>query len=101
MIRPHIKAFVAFLRSPEQWTRVLCTAAVVLFLQIFGGWTFRPGGLFSELFGFVNLFVWLGIIIAAGVGVHYGFDRLTDWLARSQDPRPGEKHIPPTATIFR
>jgi hypothetical protein len=100
MIRLQLKAFVAFLRSPAQWTLVLCTATVVLFLQIFGEWTFRPG-LYGELFASVKLFVWLCLAIGAGLLLHYGFDRLTDWLARAQDPRPGEKRIPPTATIFR
>jgi hypothetical protein len=101
MIRRQLRAFVAFLRSPAQWTLVLCTAAVVLFLQIFGDWTFRSGGLYGQLFTYVKLFVWLCLAIGAGLLLHYGFDQLTDWLARAQEPRPGEKRVPPTATIFR
>jgi hypothetical protein len=99
MIRPRIKAFVAFLRSPAQWTLVLCTAAVVLFLQIFGYWTFRPG-LYGELFAFVKLFVWLCLAIGAGLLLHFGFDRLTDWLARSEEPQQKDRRVPPAA-IFR
>lgn len=93
-----LKAFVAFLRAPAQWTLVLCTAAVVLFLQLFAYWNFRPG-LFSELYFFVKVSVWLSLAIGAGLLAHFGFDRLTDRLARSEEPRPGGKSIP-GATLF-
>ena len=99
MSRLRPKAFVAFLRSPAQWTLVLCTAAVVLFLQLFGTWTIRFG-LFGQLYFFVKVFVWLSVAIGAGLLLHFGFDRLTDWLARSEEPRPGGKSVPPSA-IFR
>ena len=96
-LRP--KAFVAFLRSPSQWTLVLCTASVVLFLQLFANWSFRPG-LFGQMYFFVKVFVWLCLAIGLGLLLHFGFDRLTDWLARAEEPRPGGKSVPPTA-IFR
>jgi hypothetical protein len=99
MLRLRGKAFVAFLRSPAQWTLVLCTAGLVLFLQLFGTWTVQ-GGLFGQLYFFVKVFVWLGLAIGAGLLLHFGFDRLTDWLARSEEPGPGSKPFPPTA-IFR
>jgi hypothetical protein len=92
------KSFVAFLRSPAQWTLVLCTAAVVLFLQIFAYWNFRPG-LFSELYFFVKVAVWLSLAIGMGLLAHFGFDRLTDWLARSEEPRSKDKSVP-GATLF-
>jgi hypothetical protein len=99
MIRRNAKAFVAFLRSPAQWTLVLCTASLVLFLQLFGTWTIRFG-FFGQLYFFVKVFVWLSLAIAAGLLLHYGFDRLTDWLARSEPPGSEGKSAPPSA-IFR
>lgn len=99
MFRLRPTAFVAFLRSPAQWTLVLCTAAVVLFLQLFANWNFRPG-VYDELYFLIKVFVWLCLAIGTGLLLHFGFDRLTDWLARSEEPRPGGKSVPPSA-IFR
>ena len=97
-LRP--KAFVAFLRSPAQWTLVLCTAGVVLFLQLFANWNFRPG-LFGQMYFFVKVFVWLCLAIGLGLLLHFGFDRLTDWLARTEEPRPGGKSVSPGAMFRR
>jgi hypothetical protein len=99
MLRLRPKAFVAFLRSPAQWTMVLCTAAVVLFLQLFGTWTFKPD-LYGQMYFFMKVFIWLCLAIGLGLLAHFGFDRLTDWLARAEEPRSGEKPAPPAA-IFR
>ena len=99
MFRLRPKAFVAFLRSPAQWAMVLCTMAVVLFLQLFGNWNLKPD-LYGQMYFFVKVFVWLCMGIGLGLLIHFAFDRLTDWLARSEEPRSGEKPAPPAA-IFR
>jgi len=94
--RPNV--FLAFLRSPAQWTMVLCTAAVVLFLQLFGRWNFKPD-VFGQMYFFMKVFVWLGLAIGAALLVHFGFDRLTDWLARSDDNGSRQKPARP-AELF-
>ena len=96
-LRP--KAFVAFLRSPAQWTMVLCPAAVVLFLQLFGAWNLKPD-IFGQMYFFMKVFIWLCMAIGLGLLIHFAFDRLTDWLARSEEPHSGGKSVPPTA-LFR
>lgn len=78
---------------------VLCTAGVVLFLQLFGTWNLKPD-VFGQMYFFMKVFIWLGMAIGAALLLHFGFDRLTDWLARSEEPRPGGKQAPPAA-IFR
>jgi len=99
MLRLLPKSFLAFLRSPAQWTMVLCTGGVVLFLQFFGTWNLKPD-LFGQMYFFVKVFVWLSLAIGAALLLHFGFDRLTDWLARAEEPRPGSKPAPPAA-LFR
>ncbi len=94
--RPNV--FLAFLRSPAQWTMVLCTAAVVLFLQLFGSWNLKPD-LFGQMYFFVKVFVWLCLAIGVGLLIHFGFDRLTDWLARSDDKNSRQKPAGP-AELF-
>jgi hypothetical protein len=96
-LRP--RAFVAFLRSPAQWTMVLCTAGVVLFLQLFGTWNLRPN-IYGQMYFFMKVFIWLSVGIGLGLLVHFAFDRLTDWLARTEEPRSGGKSVPPAA-LFR
>ena len=97
-LRP--KSLLAFLRSPAQWTMVLCTASVVVFLQLFGNWSFRPD-LFGQMYFFVKVFVWLCLAIGLGLGAHFGFDRLTDWLARTDDRSSGQKPARPAALFPR
>ena len=92
--------FLAFLRSPAQWTMMLCTAAVVLFLQLFGTWNLKPD-VFGQMYYFMKVFVWLGMAIAAALLLHFGFDRLTDWLARSDDSHTRDKQVPPAALFPR
>lgn len=94
------KAFVAFLRSPAQWTMVLCTAGVVLFLQLFGNWNLKPD-MFGRMYFFVKVFLWLGMAIGGALLVHFAFDRLTDWLARAEEPGSQGKSVPPGATFRR
>ena len=100
MSRRRSNPFVAFLRSPAQWTMVLCTAALVLFLQLFGTWNLKPD-VFGEMYFFMKVFVWLCLAIGAGLLIHSGFHRLTDWLARSEEPRPGQKPARPAALFPR
>jgi hypothetical protein len=94
------KSFLAFLRSPAQWTLVLCTAGVVLFLQLFGNWGFSSD-VYGQMYFYVQVFIWLSVAIAAGLLIHYAFDRLTDWLARAEDPHSGGKSVPPAALFPR
>jgi hypothetical protein len=100
MARMRPKAFVAFLRSPAQWTMVLCTAGVVLFLQLFGTWNLAPN-LFGQMYFFVKVFVWLCLAIGLALVTHFAFDRLTDWLAREEQPGAGGKSVPPAALFPR
>jgi hypothetical protein len=94
------KSLLAFLRSPAQWTMVLCTATVVVFLQVFGNWSFASD-LFGQMYFFVNVFVGLCLVIGLGLAIHFAFDRLTDWLARSEDPRSKKRTAPPAALFPR
>lgn len=94
MIGRRQNPFLAFLRSPAQWTMVLCTAAVVLFLQLFGNWNLRSD-VFAQMYFFVKVFVWLCLAIGASLLIHFGFDRLTDWLARAEDPHSRRKPTHP------
>jgi hypothetical protein len=96
-LRP--KAFLAFLRSPVQWTLVLCTAGVVLFLQLFGNWSFKPD-VYGQMYFFVQVFIWLSVAIGLGLLIHFAFDQLTDWLARAEEPHSGGKSVPPPPALF-
>jgi hypothetical protein len=97
MIRRRANAFVAFLRSPA----VLPTTLVVtFFLKLFANRDLHP-----DVFGRMNLFIetcfWLCVAISLGLLLHFGFDRLTDWLARPEEPRSRENAAPPAAMTRR
>ena len=97
MIGRRTKAFVAFLRSPG----VLCTTLVTtLFLQLFATWDLPPD-VFGHMYFFVRVSFWLCVAIGLALSVHFAFDQLTDWLARPDEPRSGERATPPATLIRR
>lgn len=97
MIRRRANAFVAFLRSPAILPPTL---VITLFLKLFAARDLHP-----DVFGRMNVFIetcfWLCLAISLGLLVDFAFERLTDWLARPEDPHSGQKTAPPAAMFRR
>jgi hypothetical protein len=97
MIRRRANAFVAFLRSPGILPPTL---VVTLFLKLFADRDLHPD-VFGRMYVFIEMCFWLCVAISLGLLLHFSFDRLTDWLARPEDPRSEEKTAPPAAMFRR
>jgi hypothetical protein len=97
MSRRRAKGILDFLRSPS----VLPTTLVVtLFLKLFAARDYRAG-LYGDMNAFIGVCFWLILAICAALALHFAFDRLTDWMARPEEPHRGEKGLPPTFIMRR
>jgi|SRR4051812_15284291 hypothetical protein len=89
--------FIAFLRSPGI---VSTTFVVILFLQLFSNWSFRPD-VFGHMYMAIRLFFWFSVAVGAALLLHFSFDQLTDRLARPTNKPPRKDERAPGAILFR